>query len=132
MKRDSRVTACSRSASSKTKNGQFPPSSSVHFFSPSEQIFATSFPTRVLPVNVTFFTSGCRQRLSLRLGVLSRLVGSTLKTPFGNPAFSARYASESTEKGVSGDGLTIIVHPAASAAPALRRIMAIGKFQGTS
>ena len=104
----------------------------MHFFNPSEQIFATSFPTLVLPVKVTFFTNGCRHRLSLKVGVLSKLVGNTLNTPFGNPAFSARYASDRTEKGVSGDGLTTIVQPAASAAPALRKIMAIGKFQGTS
>jgi len=34
------------------------------------------------------------------------------------------------EKGASGGGLTIVVQPAASAAPTLRVIMAEGKFHG--
>lgn len=34
------------------------------------------------------------------------------------------------EKGVSGDGLTTAVQPAARAAPSLRVIMAEGKFHG--
>src|ERR1700758_4461815 len=38
----------------------------------------------------------------------------------------------SAHSGVSGAGLTIIGHPAASAAPALRVIIAIGKFQGVT
>ena len=38
--------------------------------------------------------------------------------------------SASAEYGVSGGGLITVVHPAASAAPSLRVIMAEGKFQG--
>jgi len=83
------------------------------------------------PVKVTFFTSGCRQRASLNGGVFSKLVVRTLKTPFGNPACCARFANARTESGVSGEGLTIIVHPAAKAALAFRKIIAIGKFHGT-
>jgi len=124
--------ACSIFASSKIKTGQLPPSSSVTFLRLSEHMRATTFPTRVEPVKVTLLTSGWRQSASLSSGVLSRSVVSTFNAPFGKPALSARYASARTEMGVSGDGLTIIVHPAASAAPALRRIMAIGKFHGTS
>src|ERR1700760_2779468 len=121
-----RVAACSKSASSKTRNGQLPPSSRVTFLRPSEQCFATSLPTRVLPVNVTFLTNGCRQSASLKDGGFSRDVGKTLNTPLGNPACSARYARANTEKGVSGEGFTTMVQPAAMAAPAFRRIMAIG------
>jgi hypothetical protein len=117
--------ACSRSASSKTRKGQSPPSSSVNFFSPSEQILATSLPIRVLPVKVTFLTSSCRHKASDNEGVFSRLVVKTLKTPGGKPACRAKYPSVKTERGVSGDGLTIMVQPAASAAPALRRIIAL-------
>jgi hypothetical protein len=100
------------------------------------------------PVKVTFLMRGCRQRVSLNGGVFSKLVVRTLKTPFGNPACSAKFARASTERGVSGDGFTIIVQPAASAAPAflriilhwsvayslriIRRTYAIGKFQGTN
>ncbi|MCY1452457.1 hypothetical protein D9M71_693770 [compost metagenome] len=46
------------------------------------------------------------------------------------PASSASLARASADKGVSGAGLTTMVQPAASAAPALRVIMALGKFQG--
>lgn len=104
----------------------------MHFLRPSEQIFATSLPTRVLPVKVTFLTTGCLQSASLSDGVFSREVGRTLKTPFGKPACCARFASASTEKGVSGDGLTIIVQPAANAAPAFRRIIAMGTATSVS
>lgn len=48
----------------------------------------------------------------------------------GISASSASFAKASAERGVSGAGLTIIVQPAASAAPALRVIIAEGKFHG--
>jgi hypothetical protein len=57
----------------------------------------------------------------LRDGVFASVVGRTLKTPFSNPACCARYARLNAVKGVSGDGFAIIVHPAARAAPALRK-----------
>src|SRR5271163_2878489 len=113
-------------------NGQLPPSSSVHFFSPLAHRPATILPTRVLPVNVTFLTSGCTHMASLSDGVLAKPVVSTLNTPGAKPAWLARCASVRHVSGVSGDGLTTMVQPAASAAPALRRIMAMGKFHGTS
>ena len=55
---------------------------------------------------------------------------TTLKTPAGSPARSPSSASASAEKGVAVAGLTTIVQPAASAGPALRVIMAAGKFHG--
>ncbi|KAI6773961.1 hypothetical protein HG531_000810 [Fusarium graminearum] len=54
------------------------------------------------------------------------------KTPFGNPASEANLTKAMAVTGVSGDGFTTIVHPAANAAAAFRRTMATGKFQGTS
>jgi len=51
------------------------------------------------------------------------LVVNTLKTPLGNPAWVASSAKANTERGVSGEGLTIMVQPAARAALAFRRIM---------
>ena len=75
------------------------------------------------PVNVTFLINGWRQRASLNGGVFSRLVVRTLNTPFGNPACIASSANARTESGVSGDGFTIIVQPAARAAPAFRKII---------
>ena len=55
---------------------------------------------------------------------------TTLKTPAGRPASSARAASASVVKGVADAGLATSVQPAANAAPALRVSMAAGKFQG--
>ncbi len=46
------------------------------------------------------------------------------------PARSPSSASASAENGVDSAGLMTIVQPAASAAPALRVIMAFGKFHG--
>lgn len=79
------------------------------------------------PVNDTFFTKGCLHRASLSEGVFASVVGRTLNAPFGKPAFSARYARLSTDRGVSGDGFTIIVQPAARAALAFRRTMLISR-----
>ena len=53
-----------------------------------------------------------------------------LMTPAGMPACSASTASARAQRGVSAAGLMTMVQPAASAGPALRVIMAMGKFQG--
>ncbi len=53
-----------------------------------------------------------------------------LNTPGGMPAFSASTASAKADNGVSSEGLSTIVQPAASAGPALRVIIASGKFHG--
>ncbi len=55
---------------------------------------------------------------------------TTLSTPAGMPARSASSASASAEYGVWLAGFTTIVQPAARAGPALRVIIAAGKFQG--
>ena len=55
---------------------------------------------------------------------------TTFSTPAGMPARSASSHSASAENGVCEAGLITMVQPAASAAPALRVIMAAGKFQG--
>jgi hypothetical protein len=54
----------------------------------------------------------------------------TLKMPAGMPACSARTAMANAENGVSGAGLTMHGQPAANAGPALRVIIAAGKFHG--
>lgn len=76
---------------------------------------------------MTFLTSGWRQRASLKLGVFSKPVVRMFSAPFGTPASSAKSASERTDKGVSGDGLTTKVQPVASAAPAFRATI-LGKI----
>ncbi len=54
----------------------------------------------------------------------------TLSTPLGTPARSASSANASAENGVCVAGLITTVQPAASAGPALRVIIASGKFHG--
>ena len=54
----------------------------------------------------------------------------TENTPAGMPARSASSASASAESGVSPAGLQTKAQPAASAGPALRVIIALGKFHG--
>ena len=51
-------------------------------------------------------------------------------TPVGTPARSANSHSASAENGVAVAGFSTIVQPAASAGPALRVIIAAGKFHG--
>lgn len=55
---------------------------------------------------------------------------STLNTPGGTPASSASTARASAESGVALAGLSTMGQPAASAGPALRVIIAAGKFHG--
>ena len=54
----------------------------------------------------------------------------TLNTPGGTPARSASSASASAENGVCDAGFSTTVQPAAIAGPALRVIIASGKFHG--
>ena len=84
-------------------------------------------PISVEPVKVSLRTIG--------LAVISSPMApeapvTTLKTPAGMPARSPSSARARAEKGVAVAGLTTMVQPAARAGPALRVIMAAGKFQG--
>ncbi|SIK99695.1 Uncharacterised protein [Mycobacteroides abscessus subsp. abscessus] len=58
------------------------------------------------------------------------VVGRIDSTPAGSPASANTWPSSSMVSGVSAAGLTIMVHPAASAGPILRVPMASGKFHG--
>src|ERR1700730_17655878 len=120
-------TAASRSASSKTMNGAFPPNSSESFLMVLALCFIKRLPTSVEHVNVNLRTSGLEA--SPPYNSVERPV-NTLKTPAGIPARSAKAASAKAEKGVELAGLATMVQPAAKACPALRVIMAAGKFQG--
>src|SRR6185295_7367829 len=93
----------------------------------SAHCFSSTLPTSVEPVKVTLRTIG--------LEVISPPISradpvSTLKIPAGIPARSARTAIASAEYGVWVAGLITIGQPAAIAGPALRAIMALGKFHG--
>src|SRR5262249_19667221 len=84
-------------------------------------------PTSVDPVNVILRTSGL-EVISPPISLGSPV--RTLNTPMGIPARSARTAKASAERGVASAGLATMVQPEASAGPALRVIIAAGKFQG--
>jgi hypothetical protein len=107
--------------------GALPPSSIETFFTVSADWRMSSLPTLVDPVKLILRTAG--------LDVSSPPTATAspvtiLSTPAGMPASSASRPSASADYGVAGAGLTTIVQPAASAAPALRVIIALGKFQG--
>ena len=121
------ATAASRSASSKTMKGALPPSSRETFFTVPAHCSRSRLPISVEPVKVSLRTTG--------LAVSSRAdgaggAGDHVEHPGGSPARSASSARARAENGVAEAGLTTRVQPAARAGPALRVIMAAGKFQG--
>src|SRR5690349_23937484 len=124
------VTAASRSASSKTMNGAFPPSSSDTFFTVEAHCRISSLPTSVEPVNENFRTSGLSVSSLPTRDDCDEV--TTLNTPFGNPARCASSASANADNGVNCAGLITTVQPAAKAGATLRVIMALGKFHGVT
>lgn len=69
--------------------------SSVSFFSVDEAILAMSLPTRDEPVKLTLRMAGCVQRVSPSSGVVFCEARTTLSTPGGTPARSARMPERS-------------------------------------
>src|SRR5690606_3508467 len=87
----------------------------------------SSLPTSVEPVNVTLRTSG--------FSIISPTICeddpvTMLTTPFGKPASLTSSINLSAVKGLSREGLTTTVQPAASAGALLRVIMASVQFHG--
>ena len=121
-------TAASRSASAKTRKGALPPSSMETRSSWSADCLTSCLPIGVEPVKVSLRRRG--SPISGSMTSLVRLVGTTLRTPFGTPTSSSRAARASIVSGVWEAGLTTIVQPAAMAGPILRVPMASGKFHG--
>ncbi len=120
-------TAASRSASSNTMKGALPPSSMLVFLMVGAHWASSLAPTSVEPVKDSLRTVG--------LEVSSRPVSPEgpvmmLHTPGGIPARSAKTASARAENGVWLAGRITPVQPAAQPGPALRVIIAAGKFQG--
>ncbi|GJD69065.1 hypothetical protein MMMDOFMJ_1991 [Methylobacterium gnaphalii] len=107
--------------------GALPPSSMLVFFTVGAHCASRIEPTRVLPVKESFRTSGFSQS-SLPVSDASPV--TMLQTPGGRPARSASTPRASAENGVSLAGRSTPVQPAAQPGPALRVIMADGKFQG--
>ncbi len=121
------LAAASRSASSNTICGDLPPSSSVTLFRFSAAAWATARPVAVEPVNATLSTPECPARAapSSREAPVT-----TLTTPGGNPASPASPASASVAAGECSEGLTTIVHPAASAGASFQVSSSSGEFHG--
>jgi len=120
-------TAPSISASSNTMNGAFPPNSMDVRFTVEAHWAIKVFPTAVEPMKLSFLTIGFVESSSL-ISFGDPVTHDN--TPFGTPARLARTHRARADNGVSLAGLITIVQPAASAGPALRVIIAAGKFHG--
>ena len=108
-------------------NGALPPSSIEVRLTVEAHSSISCLPTSVEPVKVSFRTSG--------LDVISRPISAvlpvtTLTTPCGTPASSARWIIASADSGVAFAGLQATVQPAASAGAIFRASIAFGKFHG--
>ncbi|MCY1241314.1 hypothetical protein D9M72_542080 [compost metagenome] len=120
-------TAASRSASSNTMKGALPPSSIDTFLMVDAVCAISTRPTSVEPVKVSLRTSGLLL-ISPPMALADPV--TTDSTPAGMPARSASATSASAVSGVCDAGLSTMVQPTASAGPALRVIIAAGKFHG--
>ncbi len=87
----------------------------------------TSLPVSVEPVNEIFAIDGWRASAAPHV----RPPVTTLNTPGGTPASSASSARRSAVSGVSGDGFSTTVQPAASAGISFHVAIISGKFHGT-
>src|SRR3974377_827115 len=108
-------------------NGALPPSSMEVFLTVAAHCSISNLPTSVEPVKVNLRTVGFE--------VSSPPVWfdgpvTQEKTPVGTPARSSNSHKARAENGVAVAGFITIVQPAAKAGPALRVIIAAGKFQG--
>src|SRR6266545_2639783 len=103
-------TTLSRSASSNTMNGLFPPSSSDSFFPEPAVRRRMVRPTSVEPVNAILSTSEC---WTISSPVRPSPV-TTFSTPGGSPDSCAIWARHSAVSGVNSAGFRTIVFPAAA------------------
>ena len=119
--------AASRSASSNTISGFFPPSSAVN----GTRFWAAATPmSRAVggePVNEMRRTSGCAVSAE---PISEPRPWTMLKTPGGNPASATRSASTEQDSGDHSAGLRTTVQPAASAGAVFHVESMNGAFQG--
>jgi hypothetical protein len=106
--------------------GDLPPSSSETRFIVRAAVSYTLIPVTSEPVKVTLATSGCSTRA---LPTSGPKPVTTLKTPAGRPACSARAANSSVLTEANSDGFTTTVHPAARAGAHLTAVNHSGEFQ---
>ena len=119
--------AVSIGVSSKTRTGDFPPSSRVALAKRRAVASEIARPTSVPPVKTTFFTRGCS--VSAAPAVAPRPL-TTLSTPGGMPASAAMSASSMAVSGVCSDGLRTTLFPVASAGARLFEAIIIGWLNG--
>ena len=120
-------TACSRSASAKTRLGDFPPSSSVTGRMRSAARCAISRPARSEPVKATLRTPPCATSAAPASGPVPV---TTLRAPAGSPHSTAIDATSRRLAEVNSDGFATTTFPAASAGAAARAAWLMGAFQG--
>ena len=119
-------TTLSRSASWKTTNGDFPPSSSDSFLPLPAVAVRMMRPTSVDPVKAILSTSGCATSAApVRPSPVMMLT-----TPGGSPASSHSSAKRSAVREVNSAGLSTTVFPIASAGAIFHASISSGKFQG--
>ncbi len=121
------LTADSRSASSNTMLGDFPPSSRLTCLSSGAASSLMRRPVTSEPVKLILRTSGCS---TSALPTSAPNPVTTLTTPGGRPASSRTATSWSVLTEVNSDGLITTVHPAASAGASFHASSSSGEFQG--
>ena len=117
--------ARSRSASSQTISGFFPPSSRHTFASRAPAACAIQRPTAVEPVKLMRSTSGDSTSAA---PASSPSPCTTLSTPGGRPASCASRAKAHALSGVSSAGLSTAAFPQRSAGKTFHATLAIGVF----
>ena len=116
-----------RSASAQTIVGDLPPSSRWQPTIRSAATRPTLCPAATDPVNAMCRTSSCPTSAAPTVGPSPRTM---LHTPAGKPASTMRIATRLVVSGVSSDGLTTTVFPAARHGATPRIIWLIGAFHG--
>ena len=118
-------SARSWSASSKTMNGDLPPSSMENFLSPARDTIL--LPVAVLPVKEIARTSGWR--ISASPAVAPKPC-TTFSTPGGMPASSASWPNRSAVSGDSSDIFSTAVLPSARQGAVFQVAVMNGTFHG--
>ena len=118
-------TAPSRSASSKTMNGDFPPSSRDRRLPEPAVACRIKRPTSVEPVNAILSTEASTSAEPVEPSPVT-----TLKTPGGRPMVWATSAKSSAVNGVNSAGFNTTVLPIASAGATFHASISSGKFHG--
>ena len=120
-------TATSRSASSNTTNGFFPPISNWNFAIRDRQAVAIFWPVPTEPVKLMAST---RESSSSTAPTSEPRPMTRLKTPLGKPARIRMSASAHADPGTSSAGFITTVLPKANAGANFQAGIAMGKFQG--